>query len=411
MCYGLPPNGAVGGRRWTLFCKELVKRGHEVHGIGPEPYASKTSSWEADFPAEVQRLYLPIKYPSVLSGKPPKTLIDKVKYRLALKQQSAVVKGNIYDPTSRWDTFVDEIVTYLNAKGINNLIVSGAPFHYFNLGRLIKQKQPNLNLILEYRDLWTDSTYEYGAGVKAQSLERYDYEFECENKAIEASDMIVCASQDVLERIKHRFKKDTKAKVITNGYEPSGNKYVAKKYREGDKIRMVYAGSINSEQSFYVEFLQALKKMRLENPYLYKVLEISVYNNTNPRFEQDVIAYGIDVINFFPGISQTELDTILMESNFSLILKRRDELVNSFPSKFFDSLKLGIPIICYTPRGEVYDYLRNNNGFSFDESNIYDGLCKVMMKKMKNELVVDQASDDNPFTINRITDQLLEVLG
>lgn len=407
MCFGLPPNGAVGGRRWTLFINELIKKEHEVFPITSAEIGHTVSSWQSQFPTGLNQLYLDYKYPKVLLST-PQTFIEKLKYRFALWRMKKQVQGNIYDPTAFYDYHVSTIVKFLKTNGINNLVVSGAPFHYFNTAKLVKEQLPELNLILEYRDIWTDSKYEYGEGIKLQSKDRYNYESSCEDAAINSANAIVVVSKDIQNRIQYRIPNKTNLHIIPNGYKVDK---VKRRNNKGldENLELIYAGSINSERDYYMILLSAIKKLKDEHSEVYDSLRIKVYNNSNPKFRDDVSLLGLDVFQFLPAISQEEMDIELAKSDYSLILKRRDELENSFPSKFFDSIKVGIPIICYSPEGEVTKFIREKNIGEIIDSNALDNFPELILRLRQNRHKYNVIGEDNQFEVKSLVNEYLKL--
>lgn len=407
MCFGLPPNGAVGGRRWTLFINELIERGVEVYPITSEEIGYAVSSWQSMYPENLKQLKLPFSYPKILMTR-PSTVYKKIEYRLGLRRVKNKCKGNIYDPTAFYDDHVKTIVKFLRDNRVGNLVVSGAPFHYFHTASLVKKIMPEINLILEYRDIWTDSNYEYGEGIKLQSKERYAYESKCENASIRSANAIVAVSKDVKTRISHRFIKNSNVHIIPNGYVHTNNEKSKSKLL-GDNLDIIYAGSVNSERDYYMKFLNAFHKFKDEQIREYSKIRIRVYNNSNPKFQDDAESLGLDIFEFLPAISQKEMDIELANADYSLILKRKGELVNSFPSKFFDSIKLGVPLICYSPKGDVTEFIQNKNlGLVLDET-LLDNFTATIRELHRNKHSYDVIEKENEFEIKSLTSKYIDL--
>lgn len=160
VCYTFPPMPGVGGRRWSKYSKYLVQNGWDVTVLAGTAKPGAYSPWDSDVEG-IKQIRLPNRYPEVLN-QPPRSIFEKIKYRLALIWVKAFSKVNYYDRGIFWKKQLDGIVEkLLQDQKLPNLIVSGAPFSLLYYGALWKQKYPEIRYIADIRDPWTNPHY-YG---------------------------------------------------------------------------------------------------------------------------------------------------------------------------------------------------------------------------------------------------------
>ena len=79
-------------------------------------------------------------------------------------------------------------------------------------------------------------------------------------------------------------------------------------------------------------------------------------------------------VNFHSRIDEKLLFKELSSNNITLLFKM-DEFPNTFPTKFFDYLRVKKPIIAFTKKGIFSDEIESNNiGIIFNENTNIDEL-------------------------------------
>ncbi len=418
--YYFPPNTGVGGRRWLKLCKYLSQKNVEVTVFTPEKFILKNQpSWqnEVNHIKNLKVIEVKDSYPKILLGVPA-NFIEKLKYKLSDIFVDIFAKGNKYDASTFWNPIVqNQVKKYLIENKIDNLIVSGTPFNYFYFAAQLKQELPNLNLVLDFRDLWIDSMGSFGENVrKFQSKKRYELECEYEQFSIEHSNHILCASTDIHDILSSKYKtfKD-KFHVINNGFDPQdvfiSNDSNSSIYQSNKKSVILNIGSINCSRYFYTYFINALSEIKSINSELYHSIEFNFYGNTNLQFENDVKAANIDAIRFYGKVGTDEVKNILKAADMVLYIKREEELVNSFGSKFFEYLCARKYILILSPKGKVTEYISNNSiGFVMQKETVWNDLVKALNDFRNGVIKFNHTLDISEFSCDTISKRVNSLL-
>lgn len=416
--YYFPPNNSVGGRRWAKFTRELAERNYRVTVVTSEIYTSEKSSYWEHHPA-IKVIRVNDRFPKALLT-PVKSIYDKIMYRVALAKMRMLAKGNIYDPSTLMEPVFDKVIIPLIKKEkITNVIVTGAPFAYFYYSLKIKRAIPSVNLILDYRDLWTDSKYSFGDMVRDhQGMERYEVEKGREEEALNGCDSIIAVTHDIATLLTARGKSiEKKISLIMNGYDekegisaPPAKSDLAQPVSK-DKITIYYLGTINCGKWYYMLFIDALKKLRAENYHLYKKLEIVFWGNTNINFSRALTESGLDCIRQEKSIRLEDMMAKLEGVDMLLYFKKEDELANSFATKFFDYLRFRKPILLLSPEGAVTEYVRNNDiGVVLSETRMPEQLSRLFAQFLDKGIPFNHHLDFSEHSITKLTDKLTGLL-
>ena len=124
--------------------------------IGAQNPFIERSLWDKDIEDNnIAVRYLPLKYPKVLLQE-PRSIFSKIAYKIALSRMRSRTKGNYYDRALLWEGQATAATKALiNEKGINNVVVTGPPFHNMHHLLKIKEDHREVNLIADFRDPWT----------------------------------------------------------------------------------------------------------------------------------------------------------------------------------------------------------------------------------------------------------------
>lgn len=418
--YYFPPNTGVGGRRWVKLCKYLSHQNIEVTVFTPKKFILKNQpSWQKESNQIKNLKVIEVKdsYPKILLDV-PSNFIEKLKYKLSDIFVDFFAKGNKYDASTFWNPIVkNQLKKYLLDNKIENLIVSGTPFNYFYFAAQLKEELPNLNLVLDFRDLWIDSMGSFGENVrKFQSKKRYELECEFEQFSIEQANHILCASTDIYDILSNKYKafKD-KFQVINNGFDPqdvlvsSENRPVFSEKK--NKLAIVNIGTINCSPDYYAYFISALSEMKSNYSELYQSIEFNFYGNTNLQFENDVKAAKIDAIRFYGKIGVDEVKNVLKAADMVLYIKREEELVNSFGSKFFEYLCARKYILILSPKGKVTEYISNNSiGFVMQKETVSDDLVVALNNFRNGAFKFNATLDISEFSCDTISKRVNSLL-
>ena len=413
--YYFPPNDGVGGRRWAKFAYYLAQKGYKITIVTTQVYSKETSFWVNDIHPKVEIIRLHDKYPDALLN-PVNNLISKLKYRFSLAKVKRKTKGNMYDVSVFTQPEIDSrIREYIISNNIKNIIVSGTPFAYFYYITNLAQTIKGLNVILDYRDLWTDSKHHYGQNVrKTQGVERFSEEQRMEDSSLNKCQHVFVVSRDLKEilELNHPQIKN-KITIIPNGFDVRDNEIEFSISTEplllakSKTIVFSYFGTINCGQAYYLKLLNALQELTREwNNKGYHV-SVNFYGNTNKSFEADVRNLNNPWISNKPRLSMNQMAEVAHTSDFLLYIKREDELPNSFATKFYDYLRFRKFIVILSPLGDVTDFVQDNKiGLVLQENEISKTLDQLLSKFVNSGLEFNKDADFSEFNIECISNKI-----
>jgi glycosyltransferase involved in cell wall biosynthesis len=232
---------------------------------------------------------------------------------------------------------------------------------------LLKRK-----VILNVSDLWPKSAVDIGLikpGFVLNLLQKIEF-FNYKN-----SDKILCQSKEIETFILSKIKKDS---FIYRNIQPD---YVPAKTHtnKSKKVRLVYAGLLGVAQGIF-ELVNHIDTIGQE-------FTIDIYGDGN---EKEIINRYLENnsdIKYKGYLSKKELFNSLQNYDFALVPLVK-YIEGAFPSKIYELVKLGIPII-YIGDGEAFDFIRNNNlGFAVKSGdfkqlqNILNSLNKISNNQM-----------------------------
>lgn len=379
--YKLGTEYGVGGRRWLYYGLELLRQEYNIFFLTYQKSIPNELSNDRDRVFHVEG-----NYPQILNTI-PKGIIEKFKYKFWLWYLKRVNKGATFDEAKRTKKqFISSIEKIINDKKITHLIISGAPFSLMYFGTLIKNKFPNIKLISDYRDAWTNGV---GYGMPELTKEKFEEEVFFENEVLKRSDTILVASKDIEISVK-QIVPEIKPIILlnfVNNYQFNGESIEKTKTVKDNNIYITHIGSVNRGTAKYwqhhfhlVQQFNATHEMKIISKFI---------GDKNQDVKQFVISNNIEHVNFLSNQKSSELSNSLSNSDVLMMFKN-DVLSHSFATKFFDYIYFRKPMLCYGIGGTVTDEIEQNNlGVVFDhkttQQQFDDDIIQLFCRKKFND--------------------------
>ena len=401
--YGFPPFPGIGGRRWALFAKSLVKSGCNVYAIGARNPFSYQSSWQLSTDQISGYYPLNLNYPSSLITFPP-GLIGKIKYKLGLWLVKFKHKGNPYDRTIFWKTpLQSKIRELINQKQINTVIVSVAPFSLLSHVNELVTEYPDVKFVADIRDPWTTNVNAYGYSSLSKS--RFDYEVNIEKSCLSNYQLILTVNSTLTDYF-HQLYPNNKCVTLPNGFDDNFSQVSKNTVKlESDKINIVFSGSFY-DNAFYLfkNLIDAISlidnKSRVKFYFIGSNLESLIKYVSNSSVK--------DLFFFGKVESSAEVDLILQQANYA-ILYLTDDINYSLSTKFCEYIKHSKPILLFSKEGYTSRYIIDNDlGWHVSESNIKQVMNHIINSPAKE---FPKGFDVNQFSISKITSDLIALLN
>ena len=357
--YTFHPSNQIGGRRWTKFVRLFLKH----HNIDVKVITSKNNKGKVTeneiLDSSIEKIsFNDFRYLGVI----PRTIFEKILYRLSLILSKFKTKFNYYDKAVHGRKNLIYSAEKLIKDGYNNVIVTVAPFHLARIISEIIQKYPKVNFIVDFRDPWVNNETAYG--YNSLSLKRRRLEQWAEEKVVNSFDSVVTVSDKLTNILKSRYP-SSKSNFITihNGFDE-------KDIWEGEqvkskKIKFIFAGTLyNNVKKNILHFKNSLEYIRVNDKDLFDKIEISFYGpNSYKNFDFH------NCINTQNNLSPIEIHKNLNNADIGLLFLS-DDINYSFSTKFCEYVAYKLPIIVFSSQGETYNFIENNEigfGISMDD--------------------------------------------
>jgi hypothetical protein len=375
ICHSFPPYPGIGGRRWAKFAKYLQRDGHTVKVIASQNPFKTSSEWSNDVKG-LDVTYLPFNYPSVLKKSTGLNLLDKIAYRLALAYVKTFGKGNYYDRSLFWKEQIIKAASEIIRKHqIKNVIVTCPPFHMAHHCLDLKTLFKDINLISDFRDLWT-TDYSLSP-LKHMSQQRQTYETSIEKEVLKSSDVVLTVSEEMVNEFR-RIEPKANCHTLKNGFDEDdfvGDSPV-RKSTDG-KINLVFTGTLYTNlDNLFVPLLDALKKMRMEFPDHYKKLSFHFYGSAPEKIR--ALCSGEKSIKFYGTIPLKEVYRKISEADLCMLFLN-DAYTFSLSTKFYEYVSQKKKIVLFSNQGKTADLIEQKDlGYWISPERTFDGLMNLI---------------------------------
>ncbi|MBI1266993.1 MAG: hypothetical protein GC193_06120 [Cryomorphaceae bacterium] len=405
-CFDFPPNEGIGGRRWAKLAKGLADAGWQVHVLKADPAGnSETSGWDDDAnTAGITVHSLPRTYPEFVSH-PKGSLIDKIRYRLAIRKLKKIESGTIYDIAIGWkNVFQQKAIEVIQKHNITALAATGAPFNLLYFATQLKESFPNLKVLCDYRDPWlTAQNY----GMKGLEKSRMDAEIKKQEYIFKHADWVTCPNDFLLQEIKDTAKEKPRAQFrsLTHFYDPADlANYLNSEDSKGEKIRIVYGGAIYMGIEGTLQSLnQGLNQLKESNQEMYNRLDIRFYT---PHVHHAPIFAGHPCVTFSPTIGK-RFFTELRQSHAAMIFLA-DHNKNYLTTKFFEYLPFKAPLLYFGEQGYVSNFIQDNNLGVYVQDPLTE-LLPALEKVSTSSYNFNQNFDASQFSLEQKAQELIKL--
>lgn len=383
-----PPQHGVGGRRWAKFTRVLHEKGYDIQVICSSRYSSKESAWTRDvgsYSDKIERV--DFNYPPILSGE-VNSLFDRLNYRLQLFKNKRRIKGNYYDRTGRESRqFIEKVRQYLK-DGYNNVIVSAGPFNYLNQILQLKRDFPDVNLIADFRDPWTNN--EMAFGFSDLSAERLEIERQKEREVLLGYNHIVSVSEEMNNYFINVIGESDKFKAIPNGFDPM-DKLSEEKIDSKNDLRFVLSGTFYKKAiHVFKEFISELQKAKEVYPELHKA-SFEFFGDVDEEVKD--LAKDESNVFFQNAVSMQIAHEKIANSNGGLLFLT-DDLTYSFSTKFYEYLLYNKKVLVFSKEGKTGNYVYDKGiGYRFFLGRMKEGFDSLIKDYRENNLSFPESFD------------------
>lgn len=349
--YYFPPNPSVGSRRWAKYGKVLARNGFDVHVISAECPPGSSSPWDNDI-LELKVHRIPSKFPSILDDWGKKSILQKIKYRLAEARLRRTTSGTIYDRALFWkEPLQKKVKELIEQHSFTQIIVSTPPHRSAYYISELKSEYPAVDFIVDFRDPWT-----WGKFREYPSLSGLNRETEVQmaDYTLQQADTILVPVEKMIEELK-----DSHPEVLSKLYllpsafdlDDFDSNHIP---TSSEKIRFIYFGSLyDNLDEHFSGLAQGLKNFKGR-------FSFDIYSNTTTYHHYFDAAGLTQEVNYHQPIRTSELMKKAQDADFIFLFKKREWGKDNVSTKFFEICNSRTPFFLIAEDGLASDFVNNN---------------------------------------------------
>lgn len=244
----------------------------------------------------------------------------------------------------------------IKIKNVDVVVTTSPPPMISMFGYAIA-KVKGAKLVYDVRDVWPDVAIEMDS-FNEKSIYYKVFKF-IANFMYKHSDYITTVTPGKIEKIK-KYANPNKVKYISNGFDDEFSTFeidqkIIEKYNLQQKFTIVYIGNVGLAQNLdaLVELAVAYK----EN----KNMQFLIFGDGAYKqiLETKINEEKLINIKLAGKIDYSKVRTILMYSKISFISLKNNNMTDSVPTKMFDALGVGCPILLMAS-GDSCDILKES---------------------------------------------------
>ncbi|MFW5795331.1 MAG: glycosyltransferase family 4 protein [Bacillota bacterium] len=392
--YYLPETGPA-TKRISGLAENLKKNGHQIEvltgfpsypsGIKPDGYKKKLYMEEEINGIKIYRYYT-----------------------------YASPKVNLFNRLLNYFSFMISSLFFIFKRKKYDLIITSSPPLFTSLSAWPIAAVKKIPLVFDVRDIWPDVAEEIGQisnnGLQYKILDKMA------NFLYKKSDMITTVTNMKKEKLVSKGIANNKIKYISNGFDKSFldneiDQSIVKEFQLNEKFTLVYAGNVGLAQGIDV-IINAAQKLKNYSNIQFLIIGDGLEKN---ELEEQAKELGLNNLKFLGLYPHKKILTFLEYSDASIIPLKNENLQDSVPSKLFESLGAGCPVIL-SAAGESAKIVNDSNGGLVVEPGNSEALKDAILKLFQNDELKSEFSQNGQdyvlgnFTREKIAKKLSFVL-
>jgi len=212
--------------------------------------------------------------------------------------------------------------------------------------------------VVDYRDLWTQN-----GGYFMRNLPGYlqKYDTFLERKILKHCQGVVFATNTFRDKMMSKFG-DTgisnKISVIYNGVDESNYLNIDMKPFKNDCFTINYFGNLYGFRNPSL-FINALLEWFENNPEIKQKVKVNFWGAHSEEYITDTFRHDLKgVVSFIDRIPQQEVIQKMFQTDLLLLIQGLDPRIDdAIPTKLFEYMVTGKPILAFFPEGEAANIL------------------------------------------------------
>ncbi len=266
------------------------------------------------------------------------------------------------------------------------ILATGNPFGSFFIGARLRKKY-GVPLILDYRDSWSFSEYEWANGFLTRACARF-----WEKRILSHADHVIVVKPKMINELKILCSNiEEKVSLITNGFDDEDFQNLSNKDIGFDQshFNIVFTGIMWQQAGHQspLSFLKALQRVIRESD---KRIRFHIFGDVDAHYREMIKEFDLDDTIIFHGyVSHEEAVKAQVKADLLLLLveneegpKASEKYSGIIPGKLFEYLGSGTPMLTIAPQESFESELtvKCGAGLSAQANNpedVYDKLKAI----------------------------------
>lgn len=358
-----PETGAASKRVYGL-ARQLVKLGHEVHVVTGMPnypsgrikdeYKKKIFCFEKIDGINVSRYYVYVSE-----------------------------KRNTLNRMLNYFSLVLSSLFFLLKRREIDIIITSSPPLFLGLTGVIMSKIKKIPHVFDIRDIWPEVAVEIGELKEGSKV--YKIMKRIEKIIYKNSDILTVVTKGKKTNLIKNGVDANKIKLVSNGFDEEFleipiNKDIAERYNLIGKFNFLYAGIIGIAQGIDI-IIESAEKLKFNN----EIQFVLVGNGVElERMKNLVREKKLSNVIFTGEQPHNNIRSFLHYSNVALVPLKSEALKDSVPTKLYEALGAGKPVIL-SASGDSVEVVKESRGGLVVKPGDIDSFVKAIEKLYKDK--------------------------
>lgn len=420
--YYWPPAGGPGVQRWLKFAKYLPEFGFEPVIYTPEnpSYPLLDESLQKEVPEDITviktKIWEPYRFAEKLNKSNRKFKAGQfdVGQNQSWKSKLSIwIRGNFFIPDARvfWvQPSVSFLKKYVAEHQISTIITTGPPHSMHVIGLHLKQKDPQLKWIADFRDPWTEISYYKHLKLTAKADKKHRL---LEHQVFKNADYTLATSFTDAENFR---KNGANAICITNGFDESDqNKPTDLSENTSDYFTLSYIGVL--EQLRNPEILwQTLSHLVQTQPNFSQHFRLKFVGRVDDRIlhslENSALKNNIQNLGYVShdaAVSEMANSSVLLITNFPDTQSK-----GIIPGKIFEYLATKKQILSFGPKDAdvsvILEESKAGKHFGYEDAQGVEQFILEQFALWKSQNSASETENIEQYSRRNLTRKLADLL-
>jgi hypothetical protein len=293
------------------------------------------------------------------------------------------------------------ILKLMSRNEYEAVISNGPPHRVMFYTMQLKKYFPDTVFVADFRDPWT---WWYNLGYPFLKEKHSKVESFMEEYVIKNADLITCPIPEMRQKMMEKYPGyENKIQILPHAFDDDDFKYVDNNefvQRDNDNLKMAYFGAkykaAESEWKCVFEFVES------QNERIQLDLFLTDY-------EQKSMTNNIIGISIKKPISSDKLFNSIVSYDF-IILVYPKEFKDYFASKFYEMIRIKVPIIYFGYSGATSEFIEKNGLGLFIDLNEFDKLGFELWKNKISSLCFNLKTDISVYSFDHQANILIRLI-